>query len=77
MRISSKSDYDAAAARAAALDDAPEGTPAAAERATLREALRRWDQDQAGGDGDQGAALTKDDLPFTGLPGNLGKLKAD
>lgn len=83
MIITSKAEYEAAAERANAISDAPEGSPAASELAALVEALRKWDEEHTGENrngpenSDVGTALTKDDLPISGLPGNLGKLNAE
>ncbi|KRE11743.1 hypothetical protein ASE66_24880 [Bosea sp. Root483D1] len=84
MIISTKAEYEAAAERANALSDAPEGSPAAAELAALVCALRKWDEVHAGENAhgpeanpEPGTNRSPDDLLVSGLPGNLGKLKAD
>lgn len=84
MRIESHTEYAAAAERANALSDAPEGSDAAGERAVLIEALRKWDREHARenvhgpeDDPEPGSNDNPDDLPVAGLPGNLGKLQAD
>lgn len=81
MRIENKDEYDAAAARANALSDAPEGTVAAAELADLIMAIQDWEASrEPEGHGPEanpapGTNRSPDDLPFAGLPGNLGKLR--
>ncbi|MEI5668318.1 hypothetical protein WBO78_24355 [Bosea sp. CCNWLW174] len=84
MVIQNHTEYAAAAERANALSDAPEGSEAARELATLIAALRKWDEDHAGENAhgpetnpEPGSNVSRDDLPVSGLPGNLGKLKAD
>jgi len=84
MRIQNHTEYAAAAERANALSDAPEGSEAARELAVLIEALRQWDEDHAGENAhgpesnpEPGSNESPDDLPVAGLPGNLGKLNAD
>lgn len=84
MFIQNHTEYAAAAERANALSDAPEGSEAARELATLIEALRKWDEEHAGENAhgpetnpEPGSNFSPDDLPVSGLPGNLGKLKAD
>ena len=81
MKPTSRDEYSAAVQRAAALSDAPEGTEQAAEFRTLTEAIRRWDEEHEGenshGPETETDLLRPDDLPFSGLPGNLGKLKRD
>lgn len=84
MLIQNQTDYAAAAERANALSDAPEGSKAARELAGLIEALRKWDEDHVGENAhgpeanpEPGSNLSADDLPISGLPGNLGKLNAD
>lgn len=73
--------YEAAAARANALSDAPEGSEAAAELAELVAALREWEaRREPQGHGPEenpapGANQSPDDLPLSGLPGKLGKLR--
>ncbi|MGW9333409.1 hypothetical protein [Bosea sp. NPDC055594] len=81
MRIESKEEFAAAAARANALSDAAEGTPAADELAGLVAAIRDWEaRRKPEGHGPEenpepGTNRSPDDLRFTGLPGNLGKLR--
>lgn len=81
MRIESKDEFDAAAARANALSDVAEGTPAADELAELIAAIRDWEarREPEGHrpeeDPEPGTNRSPDDLPFSGLPGNLGKLR--
>lgn len=81
MPIANHDDYRAAVARAAALDAAAPGTPEAEEFRRLTSAIREWDEahkgENANGPEEHHGALTADDLPFSGLPGNLGKLQAD
>lgn len=84
MLIQNHTEYAAAAERANALSDAPEGSDAARELAALIDALRKWDEVHAGenahgpeADPEPGSNVSPDDLPVSGLPGNLGKLKAD
>lgn len=84
MLIQNHTEYAAAAERANALSDAPEGSEAARELAVLIEALRKWDEAHAGENAhgpethpEPGSILSPDDLPVSGLPGNLGKLKVD
>lgn len=82
MRIESKDELDAAAKRANALSDAVEGTPAAEELADLVTAIRDWEARRVSEDHgpdenpEPGTNRSPDDLPFSGLPGNLGKLRA-
>ncbi|MGO4408316.1 hypothetical protein AB4Z10_29200 [Bosea sp. RAF48] len=65
--------------RAAALSDAPEGSPQATEFQQLADEIRGWDEAHKGensqGPESSDSLLKPDDLPFSGLPGNLGKLK--
>ncbi|KUL97373.1 hypothetical protein DK26_01530 [Bosea sp. WAO] len=81
MRIESKEEFDAAAARATALSDAAEGTPAADELAELIAAIRGWEaRREPEGHGPEenpepGTNRSPDDLPFSGLPANVGKLR--
>jgi hypothetical protein len=82
MKISNKAEYVAAAERANALSDAPEGSPAGRELAELVAALRGWDaahrKERGREDNPEPASNTSpDDLPVAGLPGNLGKLRQD
>lgn len=80
MRISDRTEYGAAATRANALSDAREGTPQAAELAMLVAALKAWDEEHSG-ENNHGPepvdGLTRpDDMTISGLPGNIGKLRA-
>ncbi|MDU0341989.1 hypothetical protein [Bosea rubneri] len=81
MQIENKDEYEAVAARANALSAAPESSKAAAELAELVAALLQWEarrEPQGHGQEDNPAPGTNqspDDLPFSGLPGNLGKLR--
>lgn len=81
MRIESKEEFDAVAARANALSDAAEGTPAADELAELIAAIRGWEaRREPEGHGPEenpepGTNRSPDDLPFSGLPANVGKLR--
>lgn len=81
MKIKDKADYDAAAKRANAISDAPEGTPAARELAGLVGAIRAWEEahkgENANGIEDASSLTRPDDLSISGLPGNLGKLYKD
>ncbi|WID98818.1 hypothetical protein QO058_11540 [Bosea vestrisii] len=84
MLIQSHTDYAAAAERANALSDAPEGSAAAEELKGLVAALRQWDEDHRGdqrngpeANPEPGTNRSPDDLPVAGLPGNFGKLKLD
>ena len=81
MPINNSYEYEAATLRANAISDAPEGSPAAQERAQLIAEIRAWDEIHQG-DGKNGPepvdGLTRpDDMTVSGLPGNLGKLYAD
>jgi hypothetical protein len=73
--------YEAAALRANALSDAPEGSPAAEELAGLVADLRAWDDihkgEQKNGPEPVDGLTRPDDMTVCGLPGNLGKLHAD
>jgi len=79
VTLESQADYEAAVQRAAALSDAPAGSVQAAEFQRLTGDIRRWNEAHKGensqGPEPSGELLTPDDLPFAGLPGNLGKLK--
>jgi hypothetical protein len=79
--FTTKAEYEAAVVRANALSDAPEGTPEARELALLIADLREWDEhhkgDQSHGPEPVEGFNRPDDLPFSGLPGNLGKLTKD
>ncbi|MCU4181001.1 hypothetical protein [Bosea sp. BH3] len=81
MKLSSHDDYRAATARAASLGDAPEGTEQAEELQRLVAAIRDWDAAHKGenshGPEPDTSLLRPDDLPFSGLPGNMGKLRKD
>ncbi|RYF29772.1 MAG: hypothetical protein EOO23_06675 [Comamonadaceae bacterium] len=84
IQINSRAEYQAAVERANALSDAPEGSEAASELAILVGALRKWDETHAGENAhgpeanpEPGSNRSPDDLALSGLPGNLGKLKAD
>lgn len=78
MEITNKAEYDAAATRANALSDAPEGTPQARELAGLVSAIRAWDEahegEHASGPEEVTGLTRPDDMSISGLPGNLGKL---
>lgn len=78
MKISNRDEYEAAASRANALSDAPEGSAAAGELAELVAALRVWDEEHKGenshGPDPVQGLNTPDDLSVSGLPGNVGKL---
>ncbi|UZF95645.1 hypothetical protein [Bosea sp. NBC_00550] len=81
MTITSHAEYRAAVERAAAISDATDGSEGADEFTRLTSEIRQWDEahkgDNAHGpDADQ-SLLRPDDLPFSGLPGNLGKLHKD
>jgi|APAra7269096613_1048513.scaffolds.fasta_scaffold12379_1 hypothetical protein len=81
MKISNHDEYAAAAARASSLSDAPEGSEAASELAELVTALRAWDEAHKGqnshGPEPVEGLNRPDDLSVSGLPGNLGKLRAN
>lgn len=81
MTLRSHKEYEAAVQRAATLRVAPEGSPEAAEFLQLAAEIQRWSEaheDENGhGPDPSHSFLTSDDLPFSGLPGNLGKLKKD
>jgi hypothetical protein len=81
VEIKDKADYYAAAKRANAISDAPEGTPEALELAGLVDAIRAWDEAHKGENAngiEETSSLTRpDDLSVSGLPGNLGKLHED
>lgn len=82
MPITNRAEYEQALARAHALSDAPEGSAQAEERAALAAELRAWDdahrgENAHGPDSDTDVSLdSPDDMPVSGLPGNLGKLNA-
>ncbi|MDU0343718.1 hypothetical protein [Bosea rubneri] len=79
MLIENHDEYEAAAARANALSDAPEGSEAAEELAELVAALREWDaRREPASEGQEhnpspSTNQRPDDLPFSGLPRNLGR----
>ncbi|SEG10691.1 hypothetical protein [Bosea lathyri] len=79
--ITNKTEYEAIAARARALSDAQEGSPAGEELATLVSELRQWDEahkgEQSHGPEPVEGLNRPDDMSISGLPGNLGKLKKD
>jgi hypothetical protein len=81
MPLRTKAEYEAAALRANALSDAPEGSPAAEELATLIADLRAWDETHKGehmnGPEPVDGLNRPDDMSICGLPGNLGKLRAE
>jgi hypothetical protein len=81
MPLRTKAEYEAAALRANALSDAPKGSPAAEEWGTLIADLRMWDEMHKGehknGPEPVEGLNRPDDMSVSGLPGNLGKLKAD
>lgn len=81
MTFKNRAEYEAALQRAAALSDAPAGSPQATEFQQLTSEIRRWNEAHRG-ESDQGPEpsnrlLKPDDLPFSGLPGNIGKLNDD
>ncbi len=81
MTFKNHEEYEAAVQRAAALSDAPAGTPQAAEFLRLTDKIRHWNEAHRGekshGPEPSDSLLKPDDLPFSGLPGNLGKLNKD
>ena len=81
MAISNHDEYRAAVERAAALNDAPDGSAQAEEFRRLTAEIQRWNGSHHGenshGPEPADALLRPDDLPFSGLPGNLGKLRKD
>ena len=81
MAISNHDDCSAAVERANALSDAPEGSAQAEEFRRLTAEISRWNQAHEGenshGPEPVDGLLRPDDLPFSGLPGNLGKLEKD
>lgn len=81
MTIATREEYRAAVNRAAALSDAPAGSEEASERERLTAEIRDWyeahkGENATGPEQDQ-SLLRPDDLPFSGLPGDLGKLHKD
>lgn len=78
MKIRNRAEYDAAALRANALSDAPEGAPAAEELAELVAALREWTEvhegEQCHGPEPLEGLTRPDDMSISGLPGNIGRL---
>lgn len=81
MPISNHSNYQAAVERAAAISNAEEGSEAAREFTRLTSQIRRWDDahkgEKAHGPEEDQSLLRPDDLSFSGLPGNIGKLYKD
>jgi hypothetical protein len=81
MKITTPGEYEAALARAKALSDAPEGTPAGAELFELVAALRAWDEihkgESANGPEPVDGLTRPDDMTISGLPFNIGKLTKD
>ncbi|WP_377840163.1 hypothetical protein [Bosea sp. UC22_33] len=81
MAITTHADYRAAVERAAAISDAAERSDEARERDRLVFEIRQWDEahkgENANGPEEDQSLLRPDDLPFSGLPGNLGKLHQD
>ena len=81
MRIVNHEDYTAAVERAAALSNALPDSEQGREFQRLTLAIREWDEEHKGknahGPEPRDSALTADDLPFSGLPGTLGKLNKD
>ncbi len=81
MHIANHDEYNAAVQRAAALSDALPKSEEGLEFQRLTSAIREWDEAHKGENAhgpelDQ-SLLRPDDLPFSGLPGNLGKLHKD
>lgn len=81
MTLKNHEEYEAAVQRAAALSDAPAGSPQAIEFQQLTAEIRQWNEAHKGenshGPEPSDGLLKPDDLPFSGLPGNLGKLHED
>lgn len=81
VRISSRDEYRAAVQRAAAVSDALPDSEEGREFQRLTSAIRRWDEahksENASGPEPDQSLLRPDNLPFSGLPGNLGKLRKD
>ncbi|UZF93254.1 hypothetical protein [Bosea sp. NBC_00550] len=81
MTILDHDEYRAAVERAVALSDASEGSEEAREFSRLTAEIRDWDEahkgDNAHGPEEDQSLLRPDDLPFSGLPGNLGRLYKD
>lgn len=81
MRISNQDEYQAAVQRAAAVSDAPSDSEEGREFQRLTSAIRDWDEahkgENASGPEPDQSLLRPDDLPFSGLPANLGKLHKD
>uniref|UniRef100_A0A9E7ZRH6 Uncharacterized protein n=1 Tax=Bosea sp. NBC_00436 TaxID=2969620 RepID=A0A9E7ZRH6_9HYPH len=79
MTLKTHEEYEAAVQRAAALSDAPGGSPQATQFQQLADEIRDWNEAHKGknshGPEHSDSLLKPDDLPFSGLPGNLGKLK--
>lgn len=81
MQISNYDEYRAAVQRAAAISDAQPDSEEGREFQLLTSAIQEWDgahkgENAHGPEPDQ-SLLRPDDLPFAGLPGNLGKLHKD
>lgn len=81
MPIETRAAYDAAKLRANALSAAPAGSEAADELAALIAEIRQWQErhegQEAHGPEPVEGFIGPDDLPVSGLPGNLGKLRDD
>lgn len=81
MHISNPDEYQAAVQRAAAVSDALPDSDEGREFQRLTSAIREWDEAHKGenaiGPEPDQSLLRPDDLPFSGLPGNLGKLRKD
>lgn len=81
MTLTNHEEYEAAVQRAATLSDAPEGSAEAAEFQHRTAEIRHWNEEHKGenthGPEPTDGLLKSDDLSFSGLPGNLGKLKDD
>lgn len=81
MHIANHDQYNAAVRRAAALSDALPNSEEGLEFQRLTAAIRDWDEahkgENAHGPEPDQSLLRPDDLPFSGLPGNLGKLHKD
>lgn len=79
MAIADHDEYKAAVNRAAQLSDASVDSEEGREFERLTAAIREWDQqhkgEEANGPEPDQSLLRPDDLPFSGLPGNLGKLR--
>ncbi|RYF31662.1 MAG: hypothetical protein EOO23_01760 [Comamonadaceae bacterium] len=81
MAITNHMEYRAAVERASAISNAAEGSETAREFNLLTSEIRQWDEahkgENAHGPEEDQSLLRPDDLPFSGLPGNLGKLYKD